>query len=313
MQGRRKDINLIGQTFSELTVIGEGERIKNKPTWKCICSCGSICYATTYELKSNVRKSCGHLRGKSRLLDLSGKQFNDLTVLYQVENKKFTDYYKTGRTYWRCRCSCGKECDVQTSDITRGKRKDCGHSHDEYLHTKRTIDISGNIYGQLKVIEMLPAQKVDKKWRAMCKAECLLCGNIIEIKRDYLINGDTKSCGCCRSQGELEVQNYLIEHNRKFKKQYKFDDLKTPKNAYCYFDFAVIKEDETLDFLIEYQGIQHYIENCNYESFGKYEREVTDDLKRNYCKENNITLYEIKYSENVNEALDEIFASQSCA
>ena len=143
MMGRRADIDLTGQTFFELFVKGPSNiRIRNRPTWDCVCSCGQECNYTTAELKSGKRKSCGHLRGQSRTLDLTGMVFTDLTVLYKVPNKRASEG-KYGKTFWHCKCICGIECDCQTSDLTSGKRKDCGHSHNAYMHEKRTKDING--------------------------------------------------------------------------------------------------------------------------------------------------------------------------
>lgn len=307
MQGRRKDIELIGKQFYELTVISEGPRIKNKPTWNCQCSCGKQCNVTTYYLLSGRKKSCGHLRGQSRTLDLTGQVFNDLTILYRISNRMPASG-KYGKTFWRCVCSCGKECNVQTSDLTMGLRKDCGHSHREYLHKQRTRDLVGNQYGLLTVIEMLPSIRTsNNKWRAMCKCKCE-CGNIVDVQCDYLKSGDTQSCGCLHSKGEYGILKYLNEHNIPYKKQYKFKDLKTPKDATCWFDFGILDENNNLKFLIEFQGEQHYHKMPGPWNFGAYAREVTDPLKRNYCVEHNIKLYEIKYTDDVELELDKIFA-----
>ena len=160
---------------------------------------------------------------------------------------------------------------------------------------------------------MLPSIKVGKKWRAMCLAECLLCGNVIKVQKDYLISGDTKSCGCLKSKGEQEILKYLNKHNIPHERQYHFDDLITYKYAFCWFDFAILNNDNSLKFLIEFQGKQHYKEWDGPEEFGKYEREVTDPLKRQYCENHRIPLYEIRYDADIKEELDRIFASQSCA
>lgn len=249
-------------------------------------------------------------------MDLAGKQFYDLTVQYKVSNKgtgKSTNGNIVGKTFWHCLCVCGKECDVQTSDLTCGKRKDCGHSHNAYMHETRTKDITGEIYGHLQVECMLPSVKNNNKWRAMCRCKCLLCGNVIDTQRDYLISGDTKSCGCLKSAGEQKILEYLDNHNIPYKTQYHFQDLKTPKDGNCWFDFGILNKDKTLSFLIEFQGEQHYKEIPGPWEFGKYAREITDPLKRNYCRNHNIPLYEIKYDADINKELDKIFACQSCA
>ena len=311
MKGRKKDIDLTRETFYELFVNGPSDiRINNKPAWNCTCSCGNECNYTTYDLKSGKRKSCGHLRGKSRTLDLIGQTFHDLTVLYKVPNKGNSKSPKgnvVGRTYWHCLCSCGIECDAQTTDLTSGKRKDCGHSHKAYMHQTRTKNIVGEIHGYLEVLEMLPSKKINKKWRAMCRVRCLLCGNIVDVQKDYLISGDKQSCGCLKSVGEQTILEYLIKHNIPYKTQYHFDDLKTPKGGICWFDFGIFDDDKTLKCLIEYQGEQHYHEMPGPWNFGAYAREITDPLKQQYCDKNNIVLHQIRYDENIIEKLDRIF------
>ena len=74
------------------------------------------------------------------------------------------------------------------------------------------------------------------------------------------------------------------------------------------FDFGILDDQNNVKCLIEYQGRQHYEEQQGPWNFGAYAREVTDPLKREYCHNNNIPLYEIKYDANITEELDKIFA-----
>lgn len=301
MKGRKASLDLTGRTFNELFVLGEGPRINNHPTWLCRCSCGNECTALTNELLSGHKKACGHLRGGNNSINLIGNTYGDLVVLSRVGARK-------KKVYWRCKCSCGKECDIVTSDLTMGLRKDCGHSRDAYLHQIRTKDISGETFGFLKVIEMLPSIRTGKKWRAMCRVECIRCGNVFDVQKDYLVSGDTQSCGCLKSVGEKDIAKYLNEHSIKYKSQYSFKDLRTPKGGACWFDFGILNENGSLRFLIEYQGKQHFHEMPGPWNFGQYAREVTDPIKREYCRSNNIKLYEIKYDEDIKTELDKIFA-----
>lgn len=126
--------------------------------------------------------------------------------------------------------------------------------------------------------------------------------------RSSLISGTTKSCGCIKSIGERETSSVLRKFNIKYKQQYSFDDLRTSKNGIPRFDFGILNQDNTLNFLIEYQGIQHYIPDIQ---FGKIEREETDELKKEYCRKNNIKLYEILYNENIEEAVTNILSGEN--
>ena len=51
--------------------------------------------------------------------DLTGKRFNDLTVLKRVFPNK------NGGPVWQCRCICGKLIDIRTHDLLKGQ-KSCG-------------------------------------------------------------------------------------------------------------------------------------------------------------------------------------------
>lgn len=62
------------------------------------------------------------------------------------------------------------------------------------------------------------------------------------------------------------------------------------------FDFAVFDDAGDLDFLIEYQGIQHYIARSKFGgASGLARQKYNDNLKRQYCKKHNIKLIEIPY------------------
>lgn len=50
--------------------------------------------------------------------DLRGQKFGEWEPLYPVKVK--------GINHWHCRCSCGTEKDVYTSNLTSGKTKSCG-------------------------------------------------------------------------------------------------------------------------------------------------------------------------------------------
>lgn len=64
------------------------------------------------------------------------------------------------------------------------------------------------------------------------------------------------------------------------------------------FDFAVFDDDGELDFLIEYQGRQHYEAVSKYGGKkGLFQQQFNDNKKRRYCALNGITLIEIPYTE----------------
>lgn len=60
------------------------------------------------------------------------------------------------------------------------------------------------------------------------------------------------------SRGEVKIHEILERNEVNFKEEYEFPGLKSPNGKPLRFDFAVFDDDGNLDFLIEFQGKQHY-------------------------------------------------------
>ena len=71
------------------------------------------------------------------------------------------------------------------------------------------------------------------------------------------------------------------------------------------FDIAILEQNKLI-CLIEYQGIQHYQNVYNLSKEDWQYSLLRDDMKRIYCSNNKIPLYEIKYNENINKRLEDI-------
>ena len=64
------------------------------------------------------------------------------------------------------------------------------------------------------------------------------------------------------------------------------------------FDFAVFDDDGNIDFLIEYQGKQHYQAVGKFGGArGLYQQQFNDNLKRKFCASHDLNLIEIPYTE----------------
>ena len=119
--------------------------------------------------------------------------------------------------------------------------------------------------------------------------KCLKCGLI--FKRNSISQKASKGCPKCDSQksnGERKMAKLLRQHNLEYKEQITFDDLPLLR-----FDFGVYKENKLL-YLIEIQGEQHYQDREIFRDSLEIIQE-RDERKRQYCKEHNITLYEIPW------------------
>lgn len=110
------------------------------------------------------------------------------------------------------------------------------------------------------------------------------------------------------SRGEIKIHQILERNNVNFIEEYEFPDLKSPNGKPLRFDFAVFDDDNNLDFLIEYQGKQHYQAVSKFGGkTGLYQQQFNDNLKRKYCAEKGIILIEIPYTEEYYINYDYIF------
>ena len=125
---------------------------------------------------------------------------------------------------------------------------------------------------------------------------CSICGKEWEMKI-CVRTGKRGGCPKCnKSIGERRISLFLEEHNIGYLPQHRFPDC---KNIFTLpFDFYIPR----LHLCIEYNGKQHYHE-VNNGFFGKdkkesfIKRKKLDEIKINYCKENNIPLLIIPYWE----------------
>jgi hypothetical protein len=109
------------------------------------------------------------------------------------------------------------------------------------------------------------------------------------------------------SLGENIIETWLINNKIKYKCQFKFDNCIHKKKLR--FDFAILTN-KMISFMIEFQGKQHYEP---VELFGGDEyfiiNQIRDNIKKQYCENNNISLLRIPYWQinNINKILNDIF------
>lgn len=98
------------------------------------------------------------------------------------------------------------------------------------------------------------------------------------------------------SRGEIKIHEILEEAGLNFIEEYSFPDLVSSSGRPLRFDFAVFDDEGNLDFLIEFQGIQHYQAKSKFGgASGLRKQQYNDMQKRRYCKEHNIILVAIPY------------------
>ena len=100
------------------------------------------------------------------------------------------------------------------------------------------------------------------------------------------------------SYGQIKIEDILNQAGLDFKEEYSFDDLVSSSGHPLRFDFAVFDDDGDIDFLIQYQGIQHYKPKSKFGGMtGLKKQQFYDMRKREYCKKHGIKLVVIPYTD----------------
>lgn len=219
--------------------------------------------------------------------DLTNQRFGKLIALYKCN-------YKKGNRYpWHCKCDCGNEIDVIPNSLLAGKTKSCGCLRKKNMlqirqkvdYSKNIKDLTGQKFGKLTALKRL-TEHHPIKWLCQCD-----CGNQTIVNSHDLVSKNTSSCGCLKSVGEQTISELLNKYKISFVAQKTFNDCLYPDtNGKAIFDFYVNNE-----YLIEYDGIQHFEENVFFKLSLDKQREK-DQYKNKWCKEHNIPLIRIPYT-----------------
>ena len=121
---------------------------------------------------------------------------------------------------------------------------------------------------------------------------------------------ENRGCPICKeSHGEKSIRNYLENNNISFDSQHKFNTCR--RILPLVFDFVIYRNNTM--YCIEYQGEQHYKQVKHFKDKKSLVVE-RDNIKRNWCKNNNITLLEIPYFEykNITSILNDFFKLNTC-
>ena len=124
------------------------------------------------------------------------------------------------------------------------------------------------------------------------KIMCLNDDNEWYVSYHKFINQKTGCPKCKKSKGEITIESFLSKNNIYHIKQKRFNECKHINTLP--FDFYL----PNYNICIEYDGEQHFKPKKFYGG-DKYlnKRIKLDKIKNNYCKENNIKLIRIPYTE----------------
>lgn len=134
-----------------------------------------------------------------------GDIFGRLTITARVDH----------RAIWRCDCICGGEKNVKSSKLLSGHTSSCGCAKRDGGHLSRMTEaaanvnkkpISGQRFGKLMVL----SDNDNTYITAQCD-----CGNIDSFRRNSVVQGYTKSCGCLQSERAKVLALDLAKRRRR--------------------------------------------------------------------------------------------------
>lgn len=161
---------------------------------------------------------------------------------------------------------------------------------------ERSINIHGNKYDYTK--------SNYTKAHDMITIICPIHGEFEQLATNHLSG---KGCYKCseslkESKKLIIIDKFLDSLNLFYHHEYRFNDCRNIKPLP--FDRYIPE----LNLCIEYDGEQHFIPTLHWGGEEKLmQYKINDEIKTNYCKENDIKLLRIKYNDNVDEILELFF------
>ncbi len=205
MKKKKPDPIQAGRQVGRWTVLDETrQNERGEKMFLCRCACGTERFVLERSLLYGLSQSCGCLRReKSQAVnsyDLRGRRFGALMALEKCGGAS----QEKGGVKWRCRCDCGRECDVRATLLVTGRRTNCGSpEHKSYAFS----DITGRRFRHL--VALYPTQRRTEAGSVIWHCRCD-CGNEKDISYNELMYSNSQSCGCQKLENNQKLQEHLI-------------------------------------------------------------------------------------------------------
>lgn len=112
--------NLSGKRFGTLQVTTQSKTEKGKTFWWCVCDCGNAEWCRADRMKGEESPNCSKKRNHSSVkIDITNQRFGRLVAT--------GNHLRVGRFWkWQCKCDCGGEIFVCSSNLRNGHTRSCG-------------------------------------------------------------------------------------------------------------------------------------------------------------------------------------------
>lgn len=293
----------IGDKVGRLTILSYVRKPYNakgyiRGYYHCLCDCGKEIDVVKYRLEDGTTKSCGCLRAKSQKVNV-GDLFGELIVLEEVRKQDKRGYWES---YYKCKCTCGKETTVRKYELISGNTTSCGCKSSrlsmgktivEYTKKQRdypedlTNILSNKYFSSIEDNSLTSKDSVEVKCPNCGTYFFKTLGNICYLSGALGYKSDClcQSCSGHRSKLEVEILEYIRGLYSGIIEQNKRVVLSTRSNV----EIDIYIPDLKLG--IEVNGI--YWHSTKGKSLISIKEKTYHFLKWKYCKDNGIHLISI--------------------
>lgn len=246
--------------------------------------------------KSALKSHCGCVQCVQK--HVTGKKLHeqkiDINAFLLKYESELIDLKHEHHSYFSYKCSkCGSKIKrrayvIEGAISHRHLCNKCAKglpSKDKLLTTKEKNEYLKSIGSKTICIE----ENENKNNKQRIKFKCS-CGEIFYRKWNTVRTNGFDRCNKCsnkQSYGEVIIENILNQYNIEYEREKRFEGC---KNKFCFpFDFYL----PTFNTLIEFDGQYHYNPIRGEEQLKKTQN--NDNIKNNFCKNNNINLLRIPY------------------
>ena len=252
----------------------------------CSIKAGKICYKCSREkaLKKRWDKS---------LQERQNKLYKKILLICNEENYKLLstkDEITSYNSYITYQCPKHGNNIIKISNLFSGKR--CYQCAKEICAQKYKLD-SNEVASRISQYGGILLNKNDYKNQTAknLKIICPKCGKVFVTSLSNFTQHKGQVCNNCyrkESIGELKIRKFLEEQNIDYVQEKWFSDCRDINPLP--FDFYLPK----YNICIEFDGEQHFKDN-HFFNFSFNLNRKHDNIKNEYCKNNNIKLIRISY------------------
>lgn len=284
---------------------------------KIQCKCGEIFQTNFNKFKDRNQRQCKKC-GYKKLAQLKKFAYIDVKKFIETESnsgcKLLSKKYKNAYTKLLLQCKCGKKFKTSFSEFKFQNKKQCNKCG-RYISSKKRIktqeQFEKEIYSLVGNEYVFLEEYIDVETKIKCRHN--ICGYEYKVTPNNFLHAENRCPRCAESRGERQIKKCLEDKNIKFEQEYYFDDLLGIGGGLLRFDFAILNNKNVLIGLIEYDGQQHF-KQINFGGISDEEalinleyQQQNDNIKNQYCKDNDINLLRIPYWEfdNIEKILEE--------